>query len=174
MDNNSIWAVLITAITVLGSTSAWRYYEKRADRKEQEEDAGDFDYDFEEEDEKANESVEEDAGFIGKAKRKVDEYATDIHFLIFLINYIARCPSITANKMAKAERMGTGSLSSAEDQEKNRSMNAGVKDDPFSKEKDEMRETILSLTEKVAQLTVKVEFLQKENTELMRKILSQH
>jgi hypothetical protein len=43
-----------------------------------------------------------------------------------------------------------------------------------SKEKDEMRETILTLTEKVAQLTVKVEFLQKENSELMRKILSQH
>ena len=32
-----------------------------------------------------------------------------------------------------------------------------------SKEKDEMRITILALTEKVAQLTVKVEFLEKEN-----------
>ena len=31
-----------------------------------------------------------------------------------------------------------------------------------------MRQTILELTEKVAQLTVKVEFLQKENTELMK------
>ena len=30
-----------------------------------------------------------------------------------------------------------------------------------------MRNTILNLTEKVAQLTVKVEFLQKENSELM-------
>jgi hypothetical protein len=30
-----------------------------------------------------------------------------------------------------------------------------------------MRQTILDLTEKVAQLTVKVEFLQKENSELM-------
>lgn len=36
-----------------------------------------------------------------------------------------------------------------------------------SDEKNEMRNTILSLTEKVAQLTVKVEFLQKENSELM-------
>jgi ribulose 1,5-bisphosphate carboxylase large subunit-like protein len=36
-----------------------------------------------------------------------------------------------------------------------------------SEEKNEMRGTILNLTEKVAQLTVKVEFLQKENSELM-------
>ena len=32
MDN--IWSVLITAITVLGGTSAFRFYEKRAMRKE--------------------------------------------------------------------------------------------------------------------------------------------
>jgi hypothetical protein len=32
MDN--IWSVLITAITVLSGTSAFRYYEKRAQRKE--------------------------------------------------------------------------------------------------------------------------------------------
>ena len=35
-----------------------------------------------------------------------------------------------------------------------------------SKEKDELRNLILQLTEKVAALSVKVEFLQKENTEL--------
>ena len=35
-----------------------------------------------------------------------------------------------------------------------------------SKEKDSMRETILKLTEQVAQLAIKVEFLQKENNEL--------
>jgi hypothetical protein len=39
-----------------------------------------------------------------------------------------------------------------------------------SREKDEMRELILSLTEKVAALTVKVEFLQKENTDLHSKL----
>jgi len=33
MDQNSIWTVLITMITVLGSTSAWKYYEKRAEAK---------------------------------------------------------------------------------------------------------------------------------------------
>jgi chromosome segregation ATPase len=32
MDN--VWSVLITAITVLSGTSAFRYYEKRAQRKE--------------------------------------------------------------------------------------------------------------------------------------------
>ena len=36
MDNN-IFSVLITAITVLGGASAWRFYEKRADRKEKDE-----------------------------------------------------------------------------------------------------------------------------------------
>jgi hypothetical protein len=34
MDQTNIWSVLITAITVLGGTSAFRYYEKRAMRKE--------------------------------------------------------------------------------------------------------------------------------------------
>jgi hypothetical protein len=36
MDNN-IYSVLITALTVLGGASAWRFYEKRADRKEKDE-----------------------------------------------------------------------------------------------------------------------------------------
>lgn len=39
-----------------------------------------------------------------------------------------------------------------------------------SKEKDEMRKTILLLTEKVAQLSVKVEFLEKENMELLQRL----
>jgi predicted RNase H-like nuclease (RuvC/YqgF family) len=34
MDTNSIYTVLITLITVLGSTSAWKFYEKRARLKE--------------------------------------------------------------------------------------------------------------------------------------------
>lgn len=38
MDVNSFYTVLITAITVLGSASAWRFYEKRALRKERSED----------------------------------------------------------------------------------------------------------------------------------------
>ena len=36
MDN--IWSVLITAITVLGGTSAFRYYEKRAMHRERDDD----------------------------------------------------------------------------------------------------------------------------------------
>ena len=39
-----------------------------------------------------------------------------------------------------------------------------------SSEKNKMRETILNLTEKVSALTVKVEFLQKENVELMNRL----
>jgi len=38
MGNDSLWTVLITAITVLGSTSAFRYYERRAAHKEKDED----------------------------------------------------------------------------------------------------------------------------------------
>jgi hypothetical protein len=41
-----------------------------------------------------------------------------------------------------------------------------------SKEKDEMRATILKLTEQVSALAVKVEFLQKENNELMKKMMT--
>jgi hypothetical protein len=37
MDNNNIWSVIITAITVLGGSQAFRYYEKRAMRKERDE-----------------------------------------------------------------------------------------------------------------------------------------
>ena len=37
-DMNTLYAVLGTMITVLGSASAWRYYEKRAMHKENDED----------------------------------------------------------------------------------------------------------------------------------------
>jgi hypothetical protein len=36
MDAN-IWSVAITAITVLGGASAWRFYEKRAETRERDE-----------------------------------------------------------------------------------------------------------------------------------------
>ena len=97
MDNNSIWSVLITAITVLSGTQAFRYYEKRAMHRERDDD------------------------FIR-------------HDCI--------------DRIAKLEALLIAS----------------------SQEKDNMRQTILDLTEKVAQLTVKVEFLQKENTELMKSL----
>jgi hypothetical protein len=86
--------VLITIVTVLGSTSAWRFYEKRAMRKERDEDF-----------------VRDDC----------------------------------RDRISKLEALLQLS----------------------SKEKDDMRTTILSLTEKVSALTVKVEFLQKENSELL-------
>jgi hypothetical protein len=97
MGQESLWTVLITAITVLGSASAWRFYEKRAEKKERDDD------------------------FI-----RID----------------------CRDRITKLEALLTSS----------------------SQEKDSMRSTILQLTEKVAELTVKVEFLQKENTELMRSL----
>lgn len=97
MTSDSVWTVLITIVTVLGSTSAWRFYEKRAMRKERDEDF-----------------VRDDC----------------------------------RDRISKLEALLQMS----------------------SKEKDDMRTTILSLTEKVSALTVKVEFLQKENSELLEEM----
>lgn len=97
MEDASIWTVLITSVSVLGSASAWRYWEKRAMRKEKDED------------------------FVKNECR---------------------------DRIIKLEALLSDS----------------------SKEKDEMRQLILQLTEKVAALTVKVEFLQKENTELHNRL----
>jgi hypothetical protein len=38
MEISNIYTVLITAITVLGGSAAWRYYEKRAMHRERDED----------------------------------------------------------------------------------------------------------------------------------------
>ena len=94
MEN--IYSVLITAITVLGGTTAFRFYEKRAMRKERD-----------------------------------DEF----------IRHDCK------DRIAKLEALLAQS----------------------SKEKDEMRSMILDLTKQVAALTVKVEYLTKENEELSKK-----
>ena len=88
MQQESIWTVLITVVGVLGSASAWRFYEKKSMRKERDE-----------------EFIRHDC----------------------------------KDRIAKLEAL----LQSA------------------SKEKDEMRQTILKLTQQVAELTVKVDFLSK-------------
>ncbi len=94
MEN--IYSVLITLVTVLGGTGAWRYYEKRAMAKERDED---------------------------------------------FIRHDCK------DRIAKLEAL----LESA------------------SREKDELRNMVLSLTKEVAALTVKVEFLTRENDELNKK-----
>jgi uncharacterized coiled-coil protein SlyX len=94
MEN--IYSVLITAITVLGGTTAFRFYEKRAMRKERD-----------------------------------DEF----------IRHDCK------DRIAKLEALLAQS----------------------SKEKDEMRNMILDLTKQVAALTVKVEYLTKENEDLSKK-----
>lgn len=97
MQQESVWTVLITVVTVLGSASAWRFYEKRAMRKERDE-----------------EFIRHDC----------------------------------KDRIAKLEVLLENS----------------------SREKDEMRATILKLTEQVAALAVKVEYLQKENSELYKNL----
>lgn len=97
MEN--LYSVLITAITVLGGTGAWRYYEKRA-----------------------------------MAKERDDEF----------IRHDCK------DRIAKLEALLESS----------------------SKEKDELRTMVLNLTKEVAALTVKVEFLTKENDELNKKTKS--
>ena len=97
MPQESVWTVLITIVTVLGSASAWRFYEKRAMRKERDE-----------------EFIRHDC----------------------------------KDRIAKLEVLLENS----------------------SREKDEMRATILKLTEQVAALAVKVEYLQKENSDLYKNL----
>ena len=94
MEN--MYSVLITAITMLGGASAFRYYEKRAQKKERDDD---------------------------------------------FIRHDCK------DRIAKLEALLEQS----------------------SKEKDELRIMVLSLTKEVAALSVKVEFLTKENEELHKK-----
>ena len=97
MNSESIWTVLVTIVTVLGSTSVWKFYEKRAEAKK------------------------DDDNFIKQDCR---------------------------DRISKLEALLQES----------------------SEEKERLRTTILELTEKVAALTVKVEFLQKENSELVQRL----
>jgi len=92
MDNN-IYSVLITAVTVLGGASAWRFYEKRAEHRDRDED---------------------------------------------FIRHDCK------DRISKLEALLAAS----------------------GKEKDDLRMMILDLTKQVAALTVKVEFLTKENEKL--------
>jgi hypothetical protein len=94
MEN--IYSVLITAVTVLGGTGAWRYYEKRALRKERDDD------------------------FI---KHDCKDRITKLEALL----------------------------------------------ESSSREKDDLRGMVLTLTKEVAALTVKVEFLTRENELLNKK-----
>ena len=95
MEN--MYSVLITAITVLGGTTAFRYYEKRAMRKERD-----------------DEFIKHDC----------------------------------KDRITKLETLLENS----------------------SKEKDELRSMVLALTKEVAALSVKVEYLTKENDKLEKSL----
>ena len=94
MATESIYAVLITLITVLGSAGAWRYYEKRAQDKKDEDDF-----------------IKDDC------VRRID----------------------------RLEQLLERS----------------------SREKDDLREKILELTKDLAELTIKVKYLEMENRRLL-------
>jgi len=94
MQTESIYAVIITLITVLGSAGAWTYYEKRAQEKKEEEDY-----------------IKDDCA------RRID----------------------------RLEQLLEKS----------------------SKEKDELREKILELTKDLAELSIKVKYLEMENRRLL-------
>lgn len=94
MEN--IYTVLITAVTILGGGSAWRYYEKRAQHKERDDD---------------------------------------------FIRHDCK------DRISKLEALLKQS----------------------SNEKDELRAMVLNLTREVAALSVKVEYLTKENEELNKR-----
>ena len=93
MDNSNLWSALITLVTVLGGTTAFRYYEKRAIHRERDED---------------------------------------------FIRHDCK------DRISKLEALLEES----------------------AKEKDEMRNLILKLTAEVAELRVKVEYLNNENVKL--------
>ena len=95
MQPESIYAVIITLITVLGSAGAWRYYEKRAQERKEDEDY-----------------IKDDCA------RRIDR----------LEELLERS----------------------------------------SREKDELREKILELTKDVAELTIKVKYLEMENKRLLQ------
>jgi septal ring factor EnvC (AmiA/AmiB activator) len=97
MDNN-IFSILATAVTVLGGSAAWRYYEKRAMHREKDED---------------------------------------------FIRHDCK------DRISKLEALLEAS----------------------SREKDELRAMVLTLTKEVAALTVKVEFLTNENQKLEKSLL---
>lgn len=94
MNMESIYAIIITLITVLGSAGAWKYYEKRAENKREEE------------------------------------------------NYIKDDCTKRIDKLEDLLEKG-------------------------SEEKDELRSKILELTKSVAELTIKVKYLEMENKRLL-------
>jgi septal ring factor EnvC (AmiA/AmiB activator) len=94
MQPESIYAVIITLVTVLGSAGAWRYYEKRAQERKED-----------------------------------DDYIKD------------DC----AKRIDRLEQLLEKS----------------------AEEKDDLREKILELTKDVAELTIKVKYLEMENKRLL-------
>lgn len=86
MQDNSLMTVLVTAITVLGSASAWRYYENRERRKQEDDnfiklDCRDRIAKLEGILSKSSEEKEEMRKTILELTKQVSELATKVAFL---------------------------------------------------------------------------------------------
>lgn len=86
MEENSLITVLITAITVLGSASAWRYYENRERRRQEDDnfiklDCRDRIAKLEAILERSSEEKEEMRKTILELTKQVSELATKVAFL---------------------------------------------------------------------------------------------
>ena len=88
MEPQNIWTVLITAVTVLGSASAWRFYEKRMDKKRDDEVA--YRYDCKERISKLEFLLEESSREKEEMRKIILELSTQVAELRTKIEYLER------------------------------------------------------------------------------------
>ena len=84
MEN--IYTVLITALTVLGSASAWRFYEKRMEKKR--EDEFEFKYDCRERISKLEALLAESSREKDEMRKTILELSTKVAELMTKIQYL--------------------------------------------------------------------------------------
>ena len=82
----NLYTVLITAVTVFGSTQAWRYYEKRAERKDREE--NEYKYDCRDRIAKLEALLEESGREKDEMRKTILELSTKVAELTTKIQYL--------------------------------------------------------------------------------------
>lgn len=85
MDSN-IYAVLITAITVLGGSAAWRFYERRAAHREKDKDF--IRHDFKDRIAKLEALLEESAKEKDEMRKQILELVSEVAALRTEIKYL--------------------------------------------------------------------------------------
>lgn len=86
MEPQNIWTVLITAVTVLGSASAWRFYERRLDKKRDDEFV--YRYDCKERISKLEFLLEDSSREKDEMRRVILELSTQVAELRTKIEYL--------------------------------------------------------------------------------------